>query len=499
LTTSLLILGDQLLDHHPGLEFQDVRHIVMVEASALLRARPYHRAKLALVMSAMRHYAERLKKLGRDIEYLQAEDLESGLMEHVSRFSVKRLLVMKPDSHSLKRRMGRWQQLLGVELHVLENVKMLHTRSVYKDQIYGKSVRTHEDFYRRMRRATGILMNSDGAPVGGSWNFDFSNRRPLPQSGINVPDPVRFDRDSITTSALDRVDEFEGAFGDASEFGLAVTSQQAQEALDDFIDNRLVNFGRYEDAMTSTSNMIFHSGLSPYFNLGLLDPLDASRRVQRAYDSGDVAIESAEGFIRQVIGWREYMHYKYSAMMPSLANANSWNHLRPLPSFWWTGETDMACMENVIKKVITTGYSHHIERLMILTSFAFMAEIVPSEVNEWFRSVYIDAYDWVVTPNVIGMGLNGDGGSIATKPYFSSANYINRMSDFCDDCRFDPRQRTGSSACPFNLLFWRKVSRERERLSTNLRSRMIVRQLDRIDRRELTEILSAADMWIDKL
>lgn len=497
MSTSLLILGDQLVDDHPGTDRDDVERVVMVEASDLVRARPYHRKKLVLLLSAMRHFARGLEHRGRSVDYRQSSNLEAGVQEHLSVFAVDRLLIMEPDSYWFRRRVSSWPKLFGIAVETLINVKMVNTRTEFTATIASASLRTQEDFYRMMRRQTGLLMENDLSPVGGRWNFDASNRKRLPKSGIDIPDPVGFEPDAITRQVIEEVEQFEGLIGSAADFNLAVDSVQAKEATADFIENRLPFFGRYEDAMTTKSDTVFHSGLSASMNLGLLDPLEVCRQVGSAFETGTVPIESAEGFIRQVIGWREYMHHQYANLMPELANSNSWEHGRPLPGFWWSGETDMACLGSVIKKVIRTGYSHHIERLMILTSFAFMAELDPGEVNEWFRSIYIDAYDWVVTPNVIGMGLNADGGSIATKPYFSSANYINRMSDYCGSCRFDPKKRTGSDSCPFNQLFWRKVSRERQRLSGNFRSRMMVRQLDKMDPSERAEIIRSADTWLE--
>ncbi len=497
MSTSLLILGDQLMDDHPGIDRGDIDRLAMVEASDLVRARPYHRKKLVLLLSAMRHFAENLGHLGRPVDYRHAATLEAGIREHVTAFGVDRLLVMDPDSYWVRQRISSWAKNLGIEVELLTNEKMLGTRIEFDKALTDAPIRTQEDFYRSMRKLTGLLMDNKLTPTGGKWNFDASNRKPLPKSGIEIPEPISFEPDSITRRVMDEVEHLEELVGSPSGFNLAVDSNQAREALNEFIVNRLTLFGRYEDAMTFRSEMIFHSGLSAYMNLGFLDPLEVCRKVETAYEAGAVPIESAEGFIRQVVGWREYMHFQYRREMPGLSKSNAWDHNRPLPEFWWTGETNMACMGSVIKKVIRTGYSHHIERLMILTSFAYMTELNPVEVNEWFRSVYLDAYDWVVTPNVIGMGLNADGGNIATKPYFSSANYINRMSDYCASCGFDPKKRTGPTACPFNLLFWRKLSRERQRLSENFRSRMMVRQLDKMDDSERTGIIQAAQHWLD--
>ena len=497
MSETLFIFGDQLLDNHPGLTRRQVDRVLMVESSALLMARPYHMKKLALLISAMRHYAGQLRAAGVEVDYRKAFDLSTAIRQHLQDFDVNTLVVMNPDSFSARQIISKWPELFEVAVEVLENEKMLYTRTSLKDRFIGHSFKTQEHFYRRMRSATGLLMEQDHLPTGGSWNFDKSNRRPLPKSGLDISPPIVFEPDAITSEVIGEVRLFKTTFGDLEGFNLAVDSNQAQQALNDFIENRLVSFGLYEDAMTFKSDLVFHSGISAYLNLGLLDPMEVCRSVEAAFQNRQVSIEAAEGFVRQVIGWREYMHFQYSSAMPSLKSSNAWNHKRQLPHFWWSGITEMNCMRHVLDRVKQSGYSHHIERLMILTNFAFMAEVDPQEVNEWFRAVYIDAYDWVVTPNVIGMGLNADGGGIATKPYFSSANYINRMSDYCPTCRFNPSERTGPSACPFNQLFWRKVSVERDNISKHFRSRMLVRQLDKMEQHERSMIISSAQQWLD--
>jgi len=499
MTSTLLILGDQLLDRHPGLTINDIERVLIVEVVIASYERLYHRKRLALLLSAMRHYSKRLKEAGFEVDYRQAYRLETGVQDHITEFSVDRLFVMDPDSYWVKNMLDTWSQTMDVEISVMSNTKMLRTREEFANSLSGLENARQENFYRRMRSLSGILMKGNNSPEGGKWNFDSSNRKPLPKNGLTITEPLKFEPDEITIQVLQEIDIYDHAFGSLEGFDLAVDSHQAELAVNDFVENRLSLFGRYEDAMTTSSDLVFHSGLSAYMNLGLIDPLALCKTVEEAYVSGKVPIESAEGFIRQVIGWREYMHFKYSRLMPSLESVNSWNHVNPLPKFWWTGQTDMTCVKSVVDKVIKTGYSHHIERLMILTNFAFVAELDPLEVNEWFNSVYIDAYDWVVTPNVMGMGLNADGGTIATKPYFSSANYINRMSDYCSSCRYDPKKRTGKEACPFNFLFWRKVEKERERLSHNFRSRMMVRQWDRMDESEQYEIFQNASAWLERI
>jgi deoxyribodipyrimidine photolyase-related protein len=282
-------------------------------------------------------------------------------------------------------------------------------------------------------------------------------------------------------------------------FDLAVTRSQAEAAFEDFIANRLGNFGAYEDAMSSSNPLLFHSLLSPYMNLGLLDPLEMARRVEDEFRQGRTPLNSAEGFIRQIIGWREYIYWSYWRLMPDLLTANAWGHTRPLPRFFWDGDTEMACLRRVIERVIASGYSHHIERLMVLCNFCLLAGVNPAAVNDWFLTFYIDAYEWVVTPNVIGMGLNADGGQTATKPYIASANYINKMSDYCRGCRFSPAKRTGEDACPFNFLYWNFLLEHEATLRSHPRFGPAVLGVGKIDAGERAAIREQAAAFLDTL
>jgi deoxyribodipyrimidine photolyase-related protein len=347
-----------------------------------------------------------------------------------------------------------------------------------------------EPFYRAMRRHFSVLMDGD-EPAGGQWNFDRENRKPLPR-GLTPPADTAFEPDAITLTALVEI-------GLAPErwAGYATTREEALRVLSGFLSERLPSFGAYEDAMSGRSHSLYHSVLSPYLNLGLLEPLEVVRAAEAAYRDGRAPLNSAEGFIRQVLGWREYMAWQYWRQMPGYSEKNAWDAHRPLPGFFWTGETDMACLRHAIGRALETGYNHHIERLMLLSNYLMLAGVDPAEANDWFLSVYVDAYEWVMPPNVIGMGLNADDGLTATKPYIASAAYINRMGDHCAACVFDPRARAGPSACPFNALYWNFLIEHEGRLRANPRLGPAVLGLRHLDEHDRAAVRAAAAAHLD--
>lgn len=477
--TTAWILGDQLQADHPALDGAD--RVVLVESGSRLRRRPQHRRKLVLLLSAMRHRAEELDADGTEVELLRTERTIDALAAHVERHRPDRVVTARAAEWRGRRFQARLEERLGVPVEIVPDTRFLVERHDPVPDASGRVVM--ERFYRAMRSHFGLLVEDDGEPAGGRWNFDTENRKPYPAAGLEPPPVPAFSPDEVTRTVMEEVRSMPG-IGEVDGFDLPVTRNDASRALSAFVDARLGAFGPYEDAMSSDHDHLYHSLLSPVLNLGLLDPLETARAAERAYRAGDVPIESAEGFVRQIVGWREYVYWSYHRLMPGLATANAWEHRRPLPSFWWTGETDMRCLGHVIGRVLATGYCHHIERLMVLCNFAMLAGVDPVEVNEWFLSCFVDAYEWVVTPNVVGMGLNADGGIVATKPYVASASYIGRMSDYCDGCRYDRRARTGEDACPFNTLYWDFLIRNEERLRSNPRSGKAVLGLRHLDQPE---------------
>ncbi|MEM1280846.1 MAG: cryptochrome/photolyase family protein, partial [Cyanobacteria bacterium P01_H01_bin.152] len=348
-----------------------------------------------------------------------------------------------------------------------------------------------ESFYREGRKRLAVLMAGDD-PVGGQWNFDKDNRKP-PKGKLDTPVPLTFAPDAITQAVINVVQQADWPiFGELDSFQWAVTRDQARQVLDHFIKTRLPTFGPYQDAMVTGEDTMWHALLSPYLNLGLLQPLEVIEAVEAVYHEQDLPLNSVEGFIRQVMGWREYMRGLYWHVDEEYFDRNFFDHDRPLPDFFWTGETDMNCLHQVIDQVKRTGYGHHIQRLMILANFALIAGLQPQAVEAWFHAAFIDAYDWVMQTNVLGMGLFADGGVLASKPYSASANYVNRMSDYCKGCRYNHKQKVGDDACPFNFFYWDFLDRHRDKLQSQGRMSFILKNLDKMKPEDLAEIRDRA-------
>lgn len=472
----VLVLGDQLSPSISSLKasHRDRSRVLMVEVMEEATYVRHHKKKIAFLFSAMRHFAEELRSDGWNVDYVRLNDAgNSGsftgeLVRAIDRHKPKRLIVTEPAEWRVKQAADDWGALTGLEVLLLEDDRFLCSHSEFSDWSAGRKQLRMEYFYREMRRKTGLLMEGD-KPAEGKWNFDSSNRKPA-TSSLFIPQPLRHAPDETTRNVLMLVSEhFGDHFGDLEPFWFAVTRHQAEQVRDYFIATALSDFGHYQDAMLSGHKFLYHSLISLYINTGLLDPLETCRLVEQAYHSGRAPINAAEGFIRQIIGWREYVRGIYWLKMPDYAEMNFLQAKRPLPQFYWTGETDMACLRSVISQTREEAYAHHIQRLMVTGNFALLAGIDPREVHHWYLSVYADAFEWVELPNTIGMSQYADGGILGSKPYAAGGNYINRMSDYCEGCRYDVKQKTGPSACPFNSLYWDFVNRNAERLSANPR------------------------------
>jgi deoxyribodipyrimidine photolyase-related protein len=503
MTITVWIPGDQLLLHHPALVAaaatapRQAITVLLIESEARKRKLPYQRKKLVLLISAMRHYAQELAAAGYRVDYRRAPAMGAGLRAHLAEQATTRLFTMETAEAGGSLWQQRLATTLGIPVTLLPNTQFLLGRFPQVAEAGPKKV-ILEQFYRAMRRRLGLLLEPDGSPTGGAWNFDKENRRPWPMSGLPLPPVPSFAPDAITRTVMAEAADLPGV-GTVEGFDLAVTRADAAAAFADFLRHRLPNFGPYEDAMTRRSATLFHSVLSPYMNIGLLDPLAMAQQAEAEYRAGRAPLASVEGFIRQVVGWREYVYWHYRRQMPGLLSANGWHHTRPLPRFFWDGQTDMNCLRQVIHRVIDTGYSHHIERLMVLCNFCMLAGVDPAAVHRWFLSFYVDAYEWVVAPNVIGMGLNADGGQTATKPYVASANYLAKMSDYCPGCRYNPALRTGEDACPFNYLYWDFLARNEAPLRANPRSGPAVLGLKHLTPADRAAVRQAAAEFLDKL
>ena len=493
------ILGDQLLQLHPGLRMAEAAvgrahvRVLLIESAARLAQQPYQRKKLVLILSAMRHYALELEQAGFHVDYRRAPDFLSGLQAHCADFGTSRLVTMAAAEEPTRRLQQGLATQLGLQLDLLPNTQFLVGQFDPFPDADPARTPIMATFYRAMRRHFGVLLDTDGGPLGGHWSYDADNRKPLPR-GLHPPPPPDQPPDALTLAVAAEVAAMPHGVGTVEQFNLPVTAAAAQEALQRFIAERLHDFGPYEDAMAERSALLYHSGLAPMLNIGLLTPLQLIRAAEAAFHAGAAPLNSVEGFIRQILGWREYIYWQYWRQLPALRDQNFWAARRPLPDWFWTGESDLRCMAHTIRRALDSGYTHHIERLMLLCNFSLLAGIVPQEVNAWFMAVYADAYDWVMLPNVIGMGLNADGGRIATKPYIASASYINRMGDYCASCVYDPKRRTGSGACPFNLLYWNFLLEHETVLRTNPRLGPAVLGLARLnpDERALVRREAAA-------
>lgn len=505
--TIVWILGDQLSDAWPdwlaarGLHPGNAE-LLLIESAAKLRSRTWHRHKLILVLSAMRHFAEELHALGWRVTYRRAASFESGLREHLDAVRATRLFVMRPAT---------WQgaqfadalvdRLAPVAVETLPNAMFLATPA---DLGTARSP-LMESFYRKLRMRTGLLMQS-GAPVGGAWNFDADNRQPPRKAWRagdtrDAPTPPMCAPDDVVRAVTEEVRALPTAWGPADGFALPVTRAGALVLLRDFLAQRLPHFGPYEDAMVSGQPVLSHSLLSPLLNIGLLAPLAVCAAAVAEHDAGRAPLNSVEGFVRQIIGWREFVYARYWREMPGLREANALNAQRPLPAIYWqpddasTPLREMACLRESVQGVWARGYAHHIQRLMVLSNWALLSGVRPQELNEWFLCTFIDAYDWVVTPNVIGMGTYGDGGVVGTKPYAAGGNYLHKMGTYCEGCAFDPKQRVGPRACPFNALYWDFIARHADLLARNPRTAMPVRALRKMKPEDVAALRAQARKW----
>jgi deoxyribodipyrimidine photolyase-related protein len=383
-------------------------------------------------------------------------------------------------------------------VEIREDGRFVCSHAEFADWAKGRKQLRMEFFYREMRRKTGLLMEGE-KPVGDAWNFDADNRKSLPDDVV-VPERLAFEPDDITRTVMDLVaSRFGKHFGDLEPFLFAVTRKDALKALDHFITDCLPSFGDYQDAMKQGEPLLFHGLIGAYINSGLLDPLECCARAEAAWRDGHAPLNASEGFIRQIIGWREYVRGIYWLKMPDYAETNALNANRRLPDFYWTGDTEMNCIRQCVQDTRRNAYAHHIQRLMVTGNFALLAGISPAEIEEWYLCVYADAYDWVELPNTHGMVMFADGGLLASKPYAASGAYIDRMSDYCQNCAYDVKTKIGENACPFNILYWNFVAENRDVLKSNQRMRMIYSSLEKMNQERVKQIQAEAGAFLDKV
>jgi deoxyribodipyrimidine photolyase-related protein len=488
-----LILGDQLnlsVSSLSGINPEkDI--VVMCEVWDEATYVKHHKKKIAFIFSAMRHFAEELRAAGYRVLYtsLNDPDNEGSFVGELKRASMQhkpdRIIVTEPSEYRVLQDLKSYD--FGVPIEIRVDNRFACTHDEFAQWAGERKQLRMEYFYREMRKKHDILMDGD-QPEGGKWNYDSENRKP-PKEGLQVPPTYISEPNDVTREVMDLVaDRFADHFGDLEPFHFAITREQALQALDQFIKERLMNFGDYQDAMVQGEPWMYHSHISFYINCGLLLPMECVRAAEEAYRHGKAPLNAVEGFIRQIIGWREYVRGIYWLKMPGYETENFLDADRVLPDLFWSADTQMNCMRQCVKETKENAYAHHIQRLMVLGNFALIAGLSPEEVNEWYMIVYADAYQWVELPNVTGMILFADGGVLASKPYAASGAYINKMSDYCKGCRYKVSKKNGPDACPFNYLYWDFLIRNQEKLRSNHRVGMIYRTLERMSEEKVEAI-----------
>ncbi|TXN02644.1 cryptochrome/photolyase family protein [Methylobacterium sp. WL103] len=503
--TLRFVLGDQLNRRVSSLvDLDDGDVVLIVEVMAEATYVRHHKQKIAFLFSAMRHFAVELEAEGIAVDYVRLDDpgntgsFTGELERAAARHAPTRVVVTEPGEWRVWAMMQDWRDDLAVPVEIRDDNRFLCPRREFADWAGDRRALRMETFYRGMRRRTGLLMDGK-EPVGGQWNFDADNRKKLPKNHA-VPNRLRFAPDATTREVFALVERhFAGHFGDLDGFGWPVTRGEALDALKHFIADGLPTFGDYQDAMKAGAPFLYHALISPPLNAGLLNAEEVCRAAERAYREGAAPLHCAEGFIRQILGWREYVRGLYWARMPAYAETNALDATRDLPWFYWSGETEMNCLAQVVSETRAHAYAHHIQRLMVTGNFALLAGLAPAQVEEWYLVVFADAYEWVELPNVHGMVLWADGGVMGSKPYAASGAYINRMSDYCGACRYDVAKKAGPDACPFNYLYWNFLMANADRLEGNPRLAMPYRSLAKMTPARKAEIASDAASFLDGL
>lgn len=484
--TLRLILGDQLNPQHTWFQTIDPDVIyVLMEVRQETDYVLHHAQKILAIFAAMRDFAQQLRQAGHRVRYVALDDasnrqsLTENLAALVQHYGVRQLQWQAPDEWRLDQQLQHWAARQSFATAAVSSEHFLTARHEMAEFFAGRKQWLMEHFYRHMRRRFGLLLDAQGKPAGGQWNFDHENRKPW---AGNPPEPAdtRPVHDHSELWALLQRCEVK-SFGDpqAQHMRWPLNRHEALASLHTFIQTTLPHFGDFEDAMNSKSQRLFHSLLSFALNVKMLHPLEVVQHAEAAYRNGQAPLAAVEGFIRQIVGWREYVRGIYWAHMPGYDQHNVLAHHSPLPQWFWTGATQMRCMQQAIGQSLQTAHAHHIQRLMVIGNFALLAGLDPQALHRWYLGVYIDAFEWVELPNTLGMSQWADGGLIATKPYVSSGAYIHRMSDYCTGCAYDHKQKLGEKACPFNALYWDFFARHETVFSRNPRLGMVYRQLQK--------------------
>ena len=462
-----------------------------------------HKARIAMFLSAMRHFAATLEAKGMAVDYVLLSDaakssLADVLAERLAILNPEKLVLVEPGEYRLKMALASVGAAARTETVMRADTHFFVSVDEFAQWAKGYKQLRMESFYRYIRKETGILM-VNGQPEGGTWNYDRANRKSFGRAGPgSIPAPFRFPSDGLTREVLAVVErQFASHPGSLANFDWPVTREDALNALEDFITHRLVNFGRFQDAMWQGEPWLYHSALSAALNLKLLNPREVIDAAVRAYAQGLAPLAAVEGFVRQIIGWREFIRGIYWLDMPTLKEANHFGNNRSLPAWYWTGETHMNCMRQAIGQTLDYGYAHHIQRLMVTGMFGVLAEIAPKALSDWYLAIYVDAVEWVELPNVIGMALFANGRRFASKPYVASGAYIQRMSNYCTGCRYNPKIRLGPNACPITTLYWRFLDLHEDEFANDPRTALMVKNLQRLSPKERAEIVTFGDKLLE--
>ena len=506
MTNLRIILCDQLT--HDISSLSDINKgediVLMTELHSEFTYVKHHKKKIAFLLSSMRHFAAELSNSNVNVCYVKLDDqnnknsLKDHVKEIIEKYSVKQVITTHPSEYRILQEIKNWRNILSIPVQIREDNRFLCKPGEFSQWAGNRKQLRMEFFYREMRKKYNILMNNN-EPEGGKWNYDSENRK-SPVKNLNIPEKYESKPDQITIEVITLVNKhFDEHFGDVEPFFFAVTRDDAHLALKNFIERRLEKFGDYQDAMIENEPWMFHSHLSFYLNCGLLTAMECVKAIEYAYHRRNLPINAVEGFIRQIIGWREYIRGIYWHRMPDYKNENFFEADRKLPEFFWQANSKMNCINQCVKETKQNAYAHHIQRLMVLGNFALLAGIDPDKVNEWYLIVYADAYEWVELPNVTGMILFADGGYLASKPYAASGAYINKMSNYCKNCSFKVNSKNGNDACPFNYLYWNFLAQNRSFLERNPRISMMYKTYDKMSERRKKEIESDSRNFLSRV
>ena len=501
-----LILGDQLnLQHRWFSEIDDATIYVLMEVRQETDYVLHHAQKILAIFAAMRELARQLREAGHKVHYIAIDDasnlqsMPANIDALIDRYQAGAFEYQEPDEWRLDEQLYQHGRRSPVPWLMVDSDHFYTTRNHAADIFTGRKQWLMEFFYRQMRVEHQVLMEAPKKPLGGQWNYDHDNRKPWRGVPAEPPD-VRTSHDHSDLWAT-IVHAGVASFGNpkAAQLAWALNREEALQQLDAFIDNALPQFGDFQDAMSSKAWRMFHSLLSFSLNVKILNPREVVARAEAAYHAGQAPLSAVEGFIRQILGWREYVRGVYWANMPGYAEKNFFGHTRPLPTWFWDGKTNMNCLSHAITQSLEQAHAHHIQRLMVIGNFALLAGLDPAQVHRWYLGVYIDAFEWVELPNTVGMSQFADGGLLATKPYVSSAAYIDRMSDYCKGCHYDKKARNGELACPFNALYWDFFQRNAATLARNPRIGMAYRQLEKMDEASIVDFQQQAQRLLENL